>query len=147
MMTMESKQMHRYYTLWRRLDAMYAAWAKRHHISYYELLILYSLWNEQKSYTQKALCEEWNLPKQTLHSILQQMHRQGWLSIQIAEWDHRCRQICLSEAGRQFAAVIIPKLQQHECMTLQQMGAAAMEGMLTGMQAFIEAFEESEAHA
>lgn len=59
-----------YYELWGRMDAVYDRWAKAHGMTYTELMVLYALWETKQPITQRDLCQEQHLPKQTVNSVL-----------------------------------------------------------------------------
>ena len=75
-----SKQVARYYHVWRETNRIYSDWAKKHDISYNALLILYSLWNAKHYCTQKMICDQWMLPKQTVNTILKEFEKKSWYS-------------------------------------------------------------------
>ena len=93
-----SKQVARYYHVWRETNRIYSDWAKKHDISYNALLILYSLWNAKHYCTQKMICDQWMLPKQTVNTILKEFEKKSWYSSvpllrpqKTRHPSHRCR--------------------------------------------------------
>lgn len=48
-----------------QLRGVYAAWSKKHGISYHEMLVLYSI-RDTGFCTQKQLCDSYLLPRQTM---------------------------------------------------------------------------------
>ena len=59
---------------------LYRIWAKKHQLNYNALVILYTL-NDYKKCTQKQICEWWALPKQTVHGILLDFEKKGYITI------------------------------------------------------------------
>ena len=47
------EQLKQYYSAWRATNAIYEEWAKKYGLSYYELLVLLSLWEGKEPCTQK----------------------------------------------------------------------------------------------
>ena len=60
-----TEQLQHYTVLWRETSALYEEWAKRHALSYYELLVILSIMNPDGPCLQKDICTHWQLPKQT----------------------------------------------------------------------------------
>lgn len=65
-----TEQLQHYTVLWRETSALYEEWAKRHALSYYELLVILSIMNPDGPCLQKDICTHWQLPKQTVNTIL-----------------------------------------------------------------------------
>lgn len=61
----------RYNELWRETSALYEAWARQNGLSYHELLVVLSIAQARGPCTQKTICAQWAVPKQTVHSVLQ----------------------------------------------------------------------------
>ena len=59
---------------------LYAAWAKRHGISYNEMLVYYTI-RDQGYCTQKQICDSYLLPRQTINHVIAAMRQAGWLPI------------------------------------------------------------------
>lgn len=65
-----------YTELWRETNALYEDWARKHGLSYYELLVILSLSEKDMVHTQKNICRRWQLPKQTVNSIFKKFYWQ-----------------------------------------------------------------------
>lgn len=137
-----TEQLKRFYTLWRETDAIYEDWAKRHGISYYELLIFFSLWENGEGCTQKEICGQWMLPKQTVNSILQNLWKREMVNFAVMEKDRRNKKVTLTDSGKRFADDLICKLQQLEKRVLQKMGLAQREALLQSTDLFNRLFRE-----
>lgn len=103
-----SKQVKRYYHVWRETNIIYSDWAKKHGISYNALLILYSLWNAKHYCTQKMICDQWMLPKQTVNTILKDFEKKELVAFGPTPYDQRKRGIRLTDAGIAYAQDVIP---------------------------------------
>lgn len=135
------EELKQYYALWRETNAIYEQWAKKHQISYYELLIFTSLWGEEQLCTQKQLCEQWTLPKQTVHSILKNFEGKNWVELKTVEADRRNKAIFLTESGRAFCKVVMEDLQQHECAVWEKLGAPRRKALLENTALYIKYFK------
>ena len=54
-----TEQLQHYTVLWRETSALYEEWAKRHALSYYELLVILSIMNPDGPCLQKDICTHW----------------------------------------------------------------------------------------
>ena len=59
---------------------LYAAWAKRHGISYNEMLVYYTI-RDQGYCTQKQLCDSYLLPRQTINHVMLDLRARGLLTL------------------------------------------------------------------
>ena len=75
-----AEQIKLYTTLWQETNALYEKWAKKHGLSYYELLVILSL-ADKSACKQKDICQVWQLPKQTVHTILKAFVQHGWVEL------------------------------------------------------------------
>lgn len=79
-------------------------WIAKLGYSYNHFAVLYSLSNaENGQCTQKQICDEWYLPKQTVFNICKEYREKGWLEFHESPHDKRERIMRLTEAGKQYA--------------------------------------------
>lgn len=135
-------QMKAYYGNWRRLNALYEVWARRHGIGMYALFTLYALWERDGACTLKYIAEAWCLPKQTVHSILKKWEEQGLVAPAVAAADKRSRVLSLTPAGRVFADRLLGELTGLEEQVMGRMGAGLCTEMNRLDQMFCDYFEE-----
>ena len=135
--------MREYYELWGRMDAVSDRWAKAHGMTYTELMVLYALWEKKQPITQRDLCQERHLPKQTVNSVLHTLAKRQLVVFRESALDHRRKEILLTPAGKALASDVIQELQAHEMQVIQRIGMTSMKTMLTEMRRFLGAFEEA----
>lgn len=100
---------------------LYRIWAKKHQLNYNALVILYTL-NDYKECTQKQICDWWALPKQTVHGILLDFEKKGYITITANTENKRERLISFTEGGEIFASSILEKLYQMEENAMYKLG-------------------------
>lgn len=100
---------------------LYRLWAKKCNINYNALLILYTL-NDYNVCTQKQICEWWALPKQTVHGILLDYEKKGYLTTITNTENKRERLISFTEAGKVFSNSVLSKLHCMEERAMEQLG-------------------------
>lgn len=105
----------------RTLD-LYRIWAKQHNLNYNALVILYTL-DDYQVCTQKQICEWWALPKQTVHGILLDFEKKGYLTITANADNKRERLIAFTESGKLYASSILKQLHEMEEHAMEKLGA------------------------
>lgn len=129
-----------------RVDQIYAAWAKRHGVNYNMLAVLYTTYkNDQCS--QKFVCEEWCLPKQTVNTTCRDLIASGIITQVQSTEDKREIRISLTPKGRQFAAPIVTELLEIENRVLMRMGKDDVMRFFNLYHAYVESIELEFAHS
>lgn len=100
---------------------LYRLWAKKCNINYNALLVLYTL-SDYGVCTQKQICEWWALPKQTVHGILLDFEKKGYLKTVTNVENKRERLISFTTEGLNFSQSVLSKLHKMEERTMQQLG-------------------------
>ncbi|EHK89469.1 MarR family winged helix-turn-helix transcriptional regulator [Aggregatibacter actinomycetemcomitans] len=89
------------------MDDLLDNWVAKLGMSYNHFSVLYSLSNaENGQCTQKQICEEWCLPKQTVFNICKEYREKGWIEFFESPNDKRERLMRLTDAGKQQAAPV-----------------------------------------
>lgn len=79
---MRFSNLSRQYTaVWRQTNAIYDAWAKRHGLTYPELLAVLSLSAPGPAPRPEQIAETWLLSRQSVRTILQGFAKRGWLTL------------------------------------------------------------------
>ncbi|HBO38174.1 MAG TPA: MarR family transcriptional regulator [Pasteurellaceae bacterium] len=107
------------------VDDVVEHWIKKLGLNYNSFAVLYSLAaapNEQC--TQKYICDEWLLPKQTVFNICKDYKEKGWITFSQSTTDKRERIMQLTEAGKAQAR---PVLQTTEMMSKHSFDAFGEE--------------------
>ena len=123
---MRFSNLSRQYTaVWRQTNAIYDAWAKRHGLTYPELLAVLSL----SAPRPEEIAETWLLSRQSVRTILQGFAKRGWLTLEPCQADRRKKRIVLSREGQ--AAV------------WQTLGEKRTESLMKTTALYNELFEEA----
>lgn len=100
---------------------IYSNWAKSHGINYNIMAVLYTAYlNEDCS--QKYICEEWCVPKQTVFSTCQDLIAKGVIELTESAGDKREKCISLTKKGKAFAEPLVRELLEVESRVLVRMG-------------------------
>ena len=133
---------HRYNTLWRETSVLYEDWAKKRGISYFELLTSLSVREAQTPCTQKDICDQWILPKQTVNSVLANLVKRGWVRLSPSPKDRRNKEILLTGEGKIAAAKIAGDLQEKENAVWLKLGKKRADEMLENTAIYNQFFKE-----
>lgn len=120
---------------------LYKIWAKKHQLNYNALVILYTLY-DYKICTQKQICDWWALPKQTVHGILIDFEKKGYISITSNTENKRERLITFTEEGKKFAVSILDKLHQMEENAMDKLGDTKRKQLIESNTRYYELLKE-----
>lgn len=121
---------------------LYRIWAKKNHINYNALLILYTL-DDYEVCTQKQICEWWALPKQTVHGILLDFEKKNYITITDNVKNKRERLVAFTSEGRAYARSILEQLQKMEEQAMEKMGDEMRHQLIACNHAYFEFLKEA----
>lgn len=143
--TMEMQlQLQRFYSLWKDCNAAYEEWSKAQGLSSNAVWVFYALYDNEKGCTQKEICRDWSIPKQTVNTILKDFSAKGYIEMLSVQEDKRNKLIRLTQSGQEFAGKIIGRLHQLEFYALSRMGVEDMKRTNDGMELFTKLFREGD---
>lgn len=122
-------QLARLAELTANLDSTFESYAKTQTVLLSELFVLYSFYHK-KSLTQKDICDEWALPKQTVHTICKTLLEQNYLQSFDNPNDKRAKLLSLTDTGENYAKSIIAPLLEVENNTAQSFGIERLEKLI-----------------
>ena len=112
-----------------KFRAIYFEWSRRHNISYHEMLVLYTI-RENGYCTQKQICDNYFLPKQTIHNIISNMRENGILIYDESLSVSREKVFVLSEKGREYAAPFLESLDLVESGAMEILGKEKLNKLI-----------------
>ena len=127
-----------------RQTELYGEWARCHGMSYNTMMTLYAL-DLRDVITQTEITEWWLLPKQTVHTVIKELQRQGYVQLENGR-DKKEKRIFFTPEGRSYARERLADLYNMEDRALEAMGPQAAQALVTGQLAFTAAFEQEVRH-
>ena len=121
---------------------LYAAWARKHGISYHELLVLYTIRN-QGFCTQKQICDSYLLPRQTMNHVFWDLRNRGLLDLSPEYSVGREKAFVLSEQGKRYAAPLLKALNQMEMQSLADFGQEKIRSMVETVLSYNQALQRA----
>lgn len=124
-----------------RIVELYADWAKQEGLSYNKLAVIMTIFYGEKA-TQREICSEWALPKQTVSTICKGFEQTGLITYTAGTEDNREKYMALTAKGLATYRPVMEKLQAVEFYALQKMGDEKVALMLACVEQFTSAFAE-----
>lgn len=121
---------------------LYAEWARRHHISYNEMLVFYTI-RDQGYCTQKQICDNYLLPRQTINHVILDLRERGLLCLCPEHCTGREKAFVLTEQGEKYASPLLASLNEIESRTIEDFGGERLCSMVHTMLAYDQALQAS----
>jgi DNA-binding MarR family transcriptional regulator len=137
-----SRQVAEYCSYKGILANLYADFAKDAGLSYFSLYVLYFIYTEGETCTQKAISKKTFLPKQTVNAIITAFLKQKMISLTETQDDRRVKFIRLTNSGKRFADKIIPKLINAELDAMGKLAVVQRTAFLETTKLYGEYFQE-----
>lgn len=125
-----------------KFRGLYAAWSKEHGISYHELLVLYTI-RDQGFCTQKQICDNYLIPRQTINHVILDLQKRGLLERSPKYSVGREKAFVLSEQGVQYATPLLEALNRMETQAIEKFGCGNIRSMVQAVLAYDQALQES----
>jgi len=129
-----------------KFRGLYSAWSNEHHISYNEMLVLYTI-RDKGFCTQKQVCDNYLLPPQTINHVIAGLRKNGILQLSEEHSTGREKAFILTEAGQAYAEPLLSSINAVELRSIELLGRVKLEFLTTLMleydQALCQALEET----
>lgn len=133
------EQAIRFGEITKQINRIYEDYARSLGLSYTSLYILH-LVTLTKNCTQKYICEQMFLPKQTVNSVVTLLRKQGLLEMVELSEDRRHKAIHLADKGKDYATQIISKIDVAETRSIEQFNAEERARLLGLMERYAKVF-------
>ncbi len=125
-----------------KFRGVYSAWSKKHGISYNEMLVLYTI-RDNDFCTQKQICDSYLLPRQTINHVIAEMRKNGLLGISPENCIGREKAFVLTEKGISYAAPLLDSLNKIEKQAIEIMGYENMRSMAEAVMTYDKALNKA----
>lgn len=93
------------------IDRTYEKWCKKLGIEYYDMIMYYTLVEyDDVPITQKQICEDMDIPKTTVNSVIKKQIRLGYIELQVNPDNRKEKWIILTDKGKKYAHDLIDPL-------------------------------------
>ena len=126
----------RYCSCLQEWNASYEEYARSVGLSYTALSILSALYKTENC-TQKLLCEQCFLPKQTVNATVTAFYKKGWVRLEEMPEDRRNKTIHFTEEGKAEAERIVSKIRQCEQYSMDNLTEEERRVLLCATQKYV----------
>lgn len=127
----------------KEMTSVYRGAASLYGISDNEFWVWYALLTYEGECSQQDICDMWFLPKQTVNSIISNLSKKGYLSLETTEGMKKRKVIRLSEAGKQYGERIVNHLYDAEQCALEQLSDKERETCIAILEKYIKFLQET----
>lgn len=132
-----NEQIRQYCAYLQEWNTSYEDYAKSVGLSYTSLSILSAIFGAENC-TQKRLCEQCLLPKQTVNAVITAFCKKGWLRLEELPEDRRNKTIHLTETGRAEAERIVEKVRRSERQAMSRLTDEEREVLLSATRRYVQ---------
>lgn len=123
-----------------RTDYLYEKWAKKLGVNNYVSRIMYMLYLSEVN-RQKEMVENYDMPKQTVNTVITELQKKGYIILIPDENDKRSKIIKLTQEGINYANKIVTPLLDCEIRVLKKMGTQRVEMLIDTMNQYADLLE------
>ena len=132
------EQLIEYFTMTKEADRLYGLLAEKRGMSDAMFWVLYAIHFHGNTCTQKDICGLWFMSKQTVHSALKSLHREGYIELEPSPEDRRKKFIALTESGSVFVNEHIRPIMDAEEKAMGALAAEERTVLLSSARRFEE---------
>ncbi|HWQ74600.1 MAG TPA: MarR family transcriptional regulator [Syntrophomonas sp.] len=132
------QQLRDFNTIIKETDAIYGELAKQSGLSDCAFWLMYSLCEADGECTQKDLCDQWIISKQTVNSALKGLEKNGYITLTSSETDKRSKYIVLTDKGVRFAHEHIDIVFKLEELAFEKLSVTERAAMLEANRKYQE---------
>ena len=139
-------QLQEYFSIWKKTDAIYKKLAQRSNLSESGYWVFYAIYEMSDHITQKEICDQWSMSKQTVNSALKEIEKAGFITLKKSESDKRSKVIELTESGQNYANEFIAIVFQFEERTWKRMTEDERTSLIRSSQKYLDLFRKETEH-
>lgn len=128
-------------TILKETDAIYCELAKKSGLHACAFWLMYSIREADGNCTQKEICGQWTMNKQTVNSALKGLEKSGYITLTLSETDKRSKYISLTDKGMEFAKKNIDIVFELERLAFQKMSVEERAAMIESNRKYQQLFQ------
>ena len=101
-----------------KMDGLYYLWGRKTGISENMLTLMYAL-NDNKTHTQKQICEQFSIPKTTINTIVKELIEKGLIAFENGD-NLKEKKLVLTKRGKIYADEITGELKDIEEIAMKK---------------------------
>nr|WP_205395602.1 MarR family winged helix-turn-helix transcriptional regulator [Streptococcus lutetiensis] len=123
------------------IESVYDNFARMNGLSYTALYTLNAINNIEKC-TQKKICAQSFMPKQTINSVVKVFVNKGWVELLPCKTDARERIICFTEKGKEEVLPLLMKIQEAESEAMSSFSEEDQIKLVSMLRAYDMIFKQ-----
>ncbi len=135
-----------YCRLWREINLQYEEYAKALGTTYSVLLVMSIINSVGETCTQKDICSQSFLPKQTVNLIIKSFLKDGFIKMTELESDRRNKVIRLTKKGKEYVQKYIFRIKDAENRSMEKLSEKDRQQLLESTKSYATYFKEYMAH-
>ncbi len=128
--------------LWQKVTMIYSDYARSQGINYTTLQVLKYI-SEIPNCTQKIICEQSLLPKQTVNTIVTHFYKDGYVELRELPDDRRVKSIHLTKKGKAYADEITERLYRAEYQAMANLSSESRQALIESFRQYATLFQQA----
>lgn len=137
------KQLMEFYAITNEMDTFFTQLAIQSGLSASAHWTLYFIRQSQNGCTQKSICKQWSMSKQTVNSALKVLDKKGLITLQTSVDDRRSKQIYLTPEGEAFAKKHLDVIFAAEEKTFVELSESSRTALIQGSKDYLNALRKN----
>lgn len=101
-----TKELDRFYYLWRESIAIYEDWAKQQGLSNNVVMVMESIYSNRENCTPSSISHKWFIPKQTVNTILRDFEKKEYITLLQHPKDKETKLFDLQKKAKKLWAIL-----------------------------------------
>nr|WP_238580137.1 MarR family winged helix-turn-helix transcriptional regulator [Treponema endosymbiont of Eucomonympha sp.] len=135
-----------YCRLWREINLQYEEYAKALGTTYSVLLVMSIINSVGETCTQKDICSQSFLPKQTVNLIIKSFLKDGFIKMTELESDRRNKVIRFTKKGKEYVQKYIFRIKDAENRAMKKLSEKDRQQLLESTKSYTTYFKEYMTH-
>lgn len=127
---------------WRDASVSYNVFAKKMGVDVSELYVVDALWDDDQGLTQKAICEECDMGKQTVSAICKRLAMRDFVASRPSETDKRERIMVLTPVGRDWWRASVERMREIEIKAAAAIPAGDADTFIRVVKQYIDILQK-----
>lgn len=126
----------------KEFDEVYHKIATYYNLSDSSLWILYVLYQKKEGCTQKELCTDWYMSKQTINSSIKYLQNEGYILLNYEENNKKFKRIVMTEKGLELANRTVKKVVEIENRVFENIDEKEISIVINFLKKQLETFKQ-----
>lgn len=126
---------------WRDASVSYSAFARKMGVDVSELYVVDVLWDTDEGLTQKSICEQCDMGKQTVSAVCKRLVAGGFVVARPSVTDKRERIMLLTDEGRDRWRSSVERMREIEAMAAEAIPAKDADAFLRAIKRYVDVLQ------